>query len=176
MKDLRGKKCIVTGAASGIGRSLARGLAREGMQLLLVDIDLAGLEKVSREIEQERGRALVAKCDVSSFDEIKKLEEDARARLGHVDLLINNAGRGGVNGLVEELDPADWARVLDVNLWSIIYSVRTFLPGSPTHLPRRRASFPASYKADTGTGSVLLRPTSKPVGFSCFCRRPRACS
>jgi len=128
MKDLSGKNCIVTGAASGIGRSLALGLSREGMHLLLVDIDLAGLEEVCREIGQEGGHALVARCDVSSFDEIKKLEEDARSRLGHVDLLINNAGRGGVNGHVEEFDPSDWARVLDVNLWSIIYSVRTFLP------------------------------------------------
>lgn len=129
MKNLRGRNCLITGAASGIGRSLALGLAGEGMTLMLVDINLSGLEKVKKEIEDMGGRAYAAKCDVSSFDELKALEADARARLGAVDLLINNAGRGGVAGLVEELDPRDFKQVLDVNLWSVLYSVRTFLPG-----------------------------------------------
>lgn len=127
MRDLQGKNCLITGAASGIGRSLARGLADEGMRLLLVDLDMDGLEKVRQEIEHVGGFVRTARCDVSSFDEMKNLEADARARMGSLDLLINNAGIAGA-GFVEELEPQDWKRVFDVNTWSIIYSVRAFLP------------------------------------------------
>jgi len=127
MKDLKGGNCLITGAASGIGRSLALGLTREGMNLFLVDLDMAGLEAVKEEIGRAGGRALTARCDVSNFDEIKALELDARARMGEIDLLVNNAGIAGA-GLAEELDPVDWMKVLEINTWSIIYSVRAFLP------------------------------------------------
>ncbi len=127
MKDLKGKNCLITGAANGIGRCLAHELCREGMKLLLVDLDIEGLEKVKTEIEEMGGEASTARCDVSSFDEIKALEKESRERMDHVDLLINNAGIAGA-GLVEELDPDEWKNVFDVNTWSIVYSVRAFLP------------------------------------------------
>lgn len=127
MKDLKGKNCLITGAASGIGRSLALGLAREGMKLFLVDLDMNGMEEVKKEIEENGGQALTGRCDVSSYEEITNLEKDAASRMGHIDLLINNAGIAGA-GLVEELEPDEWKRVLDINTWSIIYSVRAFLP------------------------------------------------
>jgi len=127
MKDLKGKNCLLTGAASGIGRIMAHELTREGMKLMLVDLDMDGLEKVKAEVENMGGEATTARCDVSSFDETMALEEEARSRMGHVDLLINNAGIAGA-GLVEELDPSEWKKVFDVNTWSIVYAARAFLP------------------------------------------------
>ncbi len=127
MKNLKGKNCVLTGAASGIGRAMAHGLAREGMNLCLVDLDMEGLEKVKAEIEPAGAVKMLSRTDVANRDEVNKLAEESWERLGGVDLLINNAGIAGA-GLVEELEPDDWKKVLDVNLWSIIYAVRAFLP------------------------------------------------
>lgn len=127
MKDLRGKRALVTGAASGIGRALALALAREGMDLLLVDLDGEGAQSAAAEIAAMGRRALAARCDVSDHAAVRALADDAEARLGPVDLLVNNAGIGGA-GLVEELEPDEWKRVFEVNTWSIVYAVRAFLP------------------------------------------------
>jgi NAD(P)-dependent dehydrogenase (short-subunit alcohol dehydrogenase family) len=127
MKDLRGKNALVTGAASGIGRALSLALAREGMTLFLVDLDTAGMATLATEIEGVGGRAFTARCNVARYDEVLALADDAQARMGPVDLLVNNAGIGGA-GLVEELEPEAWQQVFDVNTWSIVYAVRAFLP------------------------------------------------
>src|SRR5690606_10819240 len=68
------------------------------------------------------------RCDVSVYEEVLTLETAARAAMGPVDLLINNAGIAAA-GLVEELEPHEWTRVVEVNFWSIVYAVRAFLPG-----------------------------------------------
>jgi len=127
MKNLRGKNCLLTGAASGIGRALAHELARQGMNLCLVDLDMEGLERVKAELEPLGAVRMLSRTDVANREEVNKLAEESWRRLGGVDLLINNAGIGGA-GLVEELEPEDWKRVLDVNLWSIVYAIRAFLP------------------------------------------------
>jgi len=127
MKELRGKNALVTGAASGIGRSLAFGLAREGMSLYLADVDMDGLGKVKDELEGSGTKVFIGRCDVSKYEDVQAMADGAYSRMGPVDLLINNAGIGGA-GLAEELDPGDWKPVIDVNMWSVIYSVRTFLP------------------------------------------------
>lgn len=128
MKELRGKNCLITGAASGIGRALASGLAREGMRLFLADRDTLGLYCTASEIEKGGGTAFTFTCDVSVFDEIKAMQEAAELCMGPVDLLVNNAGIAAA-GLVEEMEPDEWKRVFDVNTWSIVYAVRAFLPG-----------------------------------------------
>ncbi len=127
MKDLRDKNCLLTGAASGIGRSLAYGLAAEGMNLFLVDMDMENLEEVRADLERSGARVHAGRCDVSSYEDQKNLSDLVYSKFDHIDLLINNAGIAGA-GLVETLEPDDWKHVLDVNLWSIIYSIRVFLP------------------------------------------------
>jgi short-subunit dehydrogenase len=127
MKKLKGKNCLITGAASGIGRSLAFGLAKEGLNLFLADIDMEGLEKVRAEIEKSGTRVFTAKCDVSKYEDLQKLSDEFSSKMGDVDLLINNAGIAGA-GLIEDLGLEDWKYVMEVNAWSIIYSIMVFLP------------------------------------------------
>ena len=128
MKQLSGKNCLITGAASGIGRSLAMGLAKEGMNLFLSDIDKTNLEETRRLIEREGIRVVTGQCDVSKLEDLKKLDSEMSSQLGPVDLLINNAGIAA-GGFVESIDPGEWEHVLAVNTWSVIYAVSVFLPG-----------------------------------------------
>ncbi|MFW9875993.1 MAG: SDR family NAD(P)-dependent oxidoreductase [Candidatus Thorarchaeota archaeon] len=127
MKELKGKSCFITGAASGIGRSLAIELAKEGMNLYITDINIEDLENVRKEIEEIGVKVFSTKCDVSKFEDWVKNEEDFRSNLGDIDLLVNNAGIA-IGGNILQLEIEDWEKVLGVNLWSIIYSLKTFVP------------------------------------------------
>lgn len=127
MKNLKNKNCLLTGAASGIGRSLAIGLAKEGMNLFLADIDVENLQKVKEEIVKFGVQVYTRKCNVSKYEEINEMKKDFYRQFGELDLLINNAGTAG-GGFIDDIELDEWKRVLDVNLWSIIYSIKVFLP------------------------------------------------
>jgi len=127
MKELKGKNCLITGAASGIGRSFTIALAKEGMNLFITDINLEGLEKVKNEVVELGATVYADKCDVSKLEDFKVISENFYSKLGDLDLLINNAGIA-IGGGIENLEIEDWKKVLDVNLWSIIYSLKVFVP------------------------------------------------
>jgi len=127
LKDFKNKNCFITGAASGIGRSFALKLAKEGMKLFITDIDTEGLERVKKEIEQTGAVVHSMKCDVSKFSDIENAAKVFYSKLGDVDLLINNAGIGR-NVNLSTMDLERWKMVFDVNLWSVIYSLKVFLP------------------------------------------------
>jgi len=127
MKDLMGKTCFLTGAANGIGRSFAKALAKEGMKLFITDIDTEGLERVKNEIEQTGKIVHSMKCDVSKLSDFEEASKEFYSKLGDVDLLINNAGIGLADNLAD-MDLEIWKSVIDVNLWSIILSLKVFLP------------------------------------------------
>ena len=127
MEDLKDKNCFITGAASGIGRSFAIALAKEGMNVFISDIDLESLQKVKRDIEDLGSSIWACKCDVSKFKDFENAAKEFYSKLGNLDLLINNAGIA-VGGDMFELELEDWKSVLDVNLWSIIHSLKIFLP------------------------------------------------
>jgi len=127
MKNLKGKNCLLTGAASGIGRSLAILLAKEGMNLFLVDIDINNLEKVKEEIKAIDVQVTTGKCDVSKLEEIQNIANEFYSKYENLDLLINNAGVAG-GGFILDIPLDEWKKVIDINLWSIIYSINVFLP------------------------------------------------
>lgn len=127
MKELKNKNCLITGASSGIGRSFALALAKEGINLFITDINVEGLEKVKTEIEELGATVYSDRCDVSKFEDFKKIAKNFYSQLGDVDLLINNAGIA-IAGGIESLEIEDWKKVLDVNLMSIIYSLKVFVP------------------------------------------------
>ena len=127
MIELRDKNCFITGAASGIGRSFALALAKEGMNLFITDIDIENLEKVKKEVEEIGANVYSGKCDVSKFNDFENIAEEFYTKLGDLDLLINNAGMG-IGGSLLELELEDWKEVLDVNLWSVIHSLKVFAP------------------------------------------------
>ncbi len=126
MKDLEGKNCFITGAAKGIGCTFSKALAKEGMNLFLIDIDIENLEKVKGEIQDLGGNVHTDKCDVSRYEDFKSAAEKFHSKLGKLDLLINNAGIA-IGGNAVDLELEDWKEVLDINLWSIIHSIKVFL-------------------------------------------------
>ncbi|MFX1314650.1 MAG: SDR family NAD(P)-dependent oxidoreductase [Promethearchaeota archaeon] len=127
MKDLVKKNCFITGAASGIGRSFAIALANEGMNLFISDINMEDLKRVKEEIDKVGVKVYTGRCDVAKFSDWEKISKDFFSELKELDLLINNAGIG-IGGDIFELELEDWKRVLDINLWSIIHSLKVFLP------------------------------------------------
>ena len=127
MKTIRGKKALVTGAASGIGRAIALALAREGADLFLVDIDALNLEAVAREVNNSRSRVIVAVCDLSRSDQITATVKACEAAFHGLDILVNCAGVVR-HGLAEEATSEMWDAVMAVNLFAAIQLVRELTP------------------------------------------------
>ena len=127
MKDLGGKVAAVTGAASGLGRSMALAFAAEGMDLALADVDEVNLSSVQDEVLAKGVRAITLKVDVSNAQQLEIFRDQTLTRLGGVHVVCNNAGVSTL-GAVWEYTPADWQWILGVNLWGVIHGVRAFAP------------------------------------------------
>ncbi len=127
MKKLEGRIAVVTGAASGIGRGLARRFAREGMKVVLADVEGGPLEAAAKELEQGGASVLAQPTDVSQLSQVEALAKAALARFGAVHVVCNNAGVVTA-GPAHELSQQDWEWVMNVNLWGPIHGVRVFVP------------------------------------------------
>ena len=126
---LKDRTVVITAAAgTGIGFSVAKRAAEEGARLLISDFHERRLAEAAERIAAETGhRPATAICDVTDEAQVDALREAALAALGHVDVLINNAGLGG-EVLVTEMSDEQWHRVLDVTLTSVFRMTRAFLP------------------------------------------------
>src|SRR5712671_1992341 len=132
------KIAVVTGGASGIGLAAARRFAEFGMKVCIADIGKEKLETAKRSlIEAAPGDAdavMVAECDVGDIEQVAKLERKVREQFGAVHVLMNNAGIQPGSTMFGSTDK--WQRILQVNLWGIIYGTQVFVPnmiaqGSP---------------------------------------------
>jgi 3-oxoacyl-[acyl-carrier protein] reductase len=127
---LKGKTVVVTAAAgTGIGFSAAKRASEEGATVLISDFHERRLGEAADRIAADVGCARPATfvCDVTQQDHVDGLRDAAMAALGHVDVLINNAGLGGEASVVDMTDD-QWSRVLDVTLNSVFRMTRSFLP------------------------------------------------
>lgn len=127
MKTFAGRVAVITGGASGLGRALAFRLAREGVRLVLADVDERALQATRDELAAGGAAALGMRCDVSRGEDVERLAERALAEFGAVHIVCNNAGVAPL-GLVWENSVADWQWALGVNLWGVIHGVRVFTP------------------------------------------------
>jgi NAD(P)-dependent dehydrogenase (short-subunit alcohol dehydrogenase family) len=126
--DLRGKRCLITGAASGIGRATAIAAARDGAEVVLTDIRADELERVAEDIRAQGGTVLhAAAADISDYDAVRALAEDVHAAHGSMDVVMNVAGIS-TWGTVERLSHDQWKRQIDVNLMGPIHVIECFLP------------------------------------------------
>ena len=111
---------VVTGAGRGIGRAIARRLARDGALVILADVNLEGARAVTAEIADAGGQAVAEALDVSDAAAVEAFFEHVDERFGRLDHLVNNAGLTGGGGLTQaptwDLDPADWHRSIATNL------------------------------------------------------------
>lgn len=126
--EIRGKKVLVTGAASGIGRATALAMAERGARLLLTDINSDGLEEARRAIEERGGEVCLARAlDVSDYALVKALADEVHAEFGPLDILANVAGVA-LFSQVEDMTHDQWERIVNVNLWGPYHGIECFVP------------------------------------------------
>lgn len=127
MRDLEGKKAVITGGGSGIGRALALTCAAAGMDVAVADINLADAEAVAAEVSAAGRVGIALRCDVSDRADVGRLADTAFAEPGRVHLLCNNAGVVTTRP-AHQLSDADWNWVLGVDLYGVLHGIQAFLP------------------------------------------------
>ncbi|MBW3539032.1 MAG: SDR family NAD(P)-dependent oxidoreductase [Planctomycetes bacterium] len=127
MRTIRGKRALITGAASGIGRAIAMALAREGAHLWLLDIDEPGLNIAAEELRQFGVEVATSRCDLSRPDDIGRNLSRLRESWGVIDILVNNAGVV-YYGPTERMTAEQWDWLLAINLLAPIQITRELLP------------------------------------------------
>ncbi len=121
------KVALVTGAARGIGEAIALTLAREGAHVVVIDLDLAGAQRVAQEIEKLGRQARAIQADVSQRQDVRRLVGETVSAFGKVDILVNNAGVIRRGTFVEH-DPQAWEKVLSVNLGGTFNCTQEVVP------------------------------------------------
>jgi NAD(P)-dependent dehydrogenase (short-subunit alcohol dehydrogenase family) len=128
---LAGKVALVTGASRGIGKAVAKLFAREGAELILVARTTGGLEELDDEIRKINGRtSLLVPLDLREFEAIDRLGYALYERYGRLDVLVGNAGDLGTLAPVGHIEPAEWQRIIDINLtanWRLLRSLDPLL-------------------------------------------------
>ncbi len=133
MSQFAGKTAIISGGAEGIGYSVAQAVGKQGMNVVLGDIDADQLAQAKEKLEAQGIEVLTVAMDVSKQEQWKAVAEQAKARFGKVHMLVNNAGVGGTPGAIEQTDDKDWRWVLDVNLMGVIYGAEAVVPMIKEH-------------------------------------------
>lgn len=122
------KKCLITGAASGIGKAVALQLGKLGAVLILTDIQQEQLESTANEIKANGGNiAYLEALDITNFEKVKQFGEQVIQKVGNLDIVMNIAGIA-IWGAVDKMQHEEWKQVIDVNLMGPIHIIETFLP------------------------------------------------
>jgi NAD(P)-dependent dehydrogenase (short-subunit alcohol dehydrogenase family) len=127
MKTFKGRTAVITGAASGFGLETSRLAAREGMNIVMADVQQDALDKAAAEVEALGAKVLAFRLDVSKGAEVEALGAATVARFGVPHLVFNNAGVGS-GGLMWEYTQKDWEWIVGVNLMGVAHGIRVFTP------------------------------------------------
>lgn len=128
MSKLQAKTVIVTGGAGGIGGATCRRFAAEGAKVAVFDMNLEAAEKVAAEIRAAGGQAAAFKCDITDRAAVDAAVAATEAQLGPVDVLVNNAGWDVFKPFVKTV-PAEWSKLIDINLTGALHMLHAVLPG-----------------------------------------------
>ena len=126
MQDFSGKTAVITGGASGIGRAMGELFARQGMNVVLADIEQEPLDAAVAAIQGDGHSCMGLLTDVSKADDVERLAATAMARFGGIHVACNNAGVF-TGGLLWQESVADYQWLMDVNVWGVIHGIRSFV-------------------------------------------------
>ena len=129
MQDFKDKVAVITGGASGVGRSLAFSLGRRGAMIVVGDVDKTALQETLAALGEEGIAAVAQFCDVTSVDSLVQLAEKAQSEFGSIDLVFSNAGiAAGESGAMWDYSSKDWQWCFNVNIWGVINIIKVFMP------------------------------------------------
>lgn len=128
MSKLQNKTAIVTGGGGGIGGATCRRFAAEGAQVAVFDMNLEAAQKVAADIVAAGGKATAFKCDITDRGQVDAAVAAVEAQLGPVDVLVNNAGWDVFKPFVKTV-PAEWERLIAINLTGALHMLHAVLPG-----------------------------------------------
>jgi 3-oxoacyl-[acyl-carrier protein] reductase len=135
MGRVQDQVAVVTGAAQGLGRAIALRLAEDGARVVLGDIDGAGLDRTLADISAKGGAAFGLTGDLTEEQHATRLIDEAVARFGRIDILVNNLGGVGKRSKIWEMKVEDWDFVMRLNLRSTFLCTRSAVP----HMMKRRS-------------------------------------
>ncbi|MBL7127003.1 MAG: SDR family oxidoreductase [Dehalococcoidales bacterium] len=124
---LKGKIALVTGSGSGIGKAIALGLAREGVDIAVNDVNQGNAENTASEIREMGNRAMAVMANVADEAEVSKMVDQIVAEWGGIDILVNNAGVTN-HLLIEDTEKEEWERVLSVNMGGAFNCSKAVVP------------------------------------------------
>lgn len=127
MKKLDGKIVIVTGAGSGLGRTIAQYCAKRGALVVVADINLSSADETLHQIKEGGGEGIVVHVDVADPKAVDKMINKTMDQYGRIDFLFNNAG-AALGGEFKDMTLEHWHNMMDVNFWSIIYACMKVYP------------------------------------------------
>jgi NAD(P)-dependent dehydrogenase (short-subunit alcohol dehydrogenase family) len=128
MSDFEGRTALVTGGGSGLGEAISKDLASHGANVVVVDLNLDGAKRVADEITAARGAAVPFQANTAVADDSKRAVDFAVETYGGLNYAVNNAGIGGANAPVGDVDIEDWDRVIAINLNGVLYGMRYQIP------------------------------------------------
>jgi NAD(P)-dependent dehydrogenase (short-subunit alcohol dehydrogenase family) len=137
---LENRVAIVSGIGPGMGRDISLAFAREGADVVLAARSASKLEEVAAEIRNLGRRALCVPTDVAAPDQCKRLADTARSELGRLDILVNNAFKGGLEPRIAKASLADWRKIFEVNLFGSLALSQAAIP----------------YMKEQGNGSIIF--------------------
>lgn len=173
MTKFDGKSCLITGAASGLGRSTALAVAAKGASVILTDIDDIGLQRTADDVRASGGVVhLAERADVSDYDAVVALAAKAHAEVDSVDIVMNVAGIA-TWGTVDRLTHKQWRRTIDIDLMGPIHVIEEFVPpmieaGRGGHLVNVASAaglFGLPWHAPYSAGKFGLRGVSEVLRF-----------
>jgi NAD(P)-dependent dehydrogenase (short-subunit alcohol dehydrogenase family) len=154
MRDFNDKVAVITGGASGVGRSLAFSLGRRGAKIAVGDVDKVAMAQVRDDLAAANIEAIVEFCDVTSLESLNALADATEAAFGRIDLVFANAGIGaGESGAMWDYSEKDWQWCFNVNMWGVINSIRAFMPRLVAR--NEEAHFVVT---GSGNGALLVYP------------------
>jgi NAD(P)-dependent dehydrogenase (short-subunit alcohol dehydrogenase family) len=161
MEQLNEKVAFVTGGASGLGLAMAQAFLRQGMKVMIADIDRAAVEKAVQDLASSGARVAGTTCDVADRASVEAAARKTVETFGKVHVVCNNAGIGVV-GPIGTIAARDWDWILDVNLKGVIHGTEVFLPLIESHGE-------GGHFVNTGSmSSFVVRPGREPYAATKF--------